>query len=528
MVLAALTALRLQLSGAVAPEPCVDAAAPAALSCRSANACALVNSRHTKLAQPLQLAQCASALASGALLPGPAKPVPAQQRAAASPVWVLGRTDAACGAALPVAKPQVVDTPRGTCTGAACRQPAASARAEARRTCAERYSRFDMPGGAGAEGSGGAAGGAECSGQHSTCGGAAAVRGISGVPHSAAPMRHPVHVTGLQGIPEADAQQSRVAERVRDMAAAGAVLQRSPEELPWKQHGAAQRAHAAAAAGAVVQRAGEAATALSWAGQGDARVRATDTCAVPAKAWPVTAGEASGSHEPATTQLAAGVGGAFGASVPLWDLLRAEISSRAFPQLAGQHGRPDPDPDRLLKTAERAPEATARFAAAWQRVVSTHDLAQLLAEGNSPDSEPPTDLRPDQFIAKPGRSSEAGSAAAGVGCWGAGGSGCARGLRLPPRNWAVLAAGLLLMGGSLAASGVMLFWMVGAKLVPPERAAVWLGRDWGPRPDQAWWLAAWAFAAADTHYCLLLPLTLPVALAFVTVNWSCWKLFKLN
>ena len=396
MVLAALAALRLQFSGAVAPEPCVDTCAPAAFPRKGAGPCAQASSQHVSLAQPLQLGQQARTP-----LPGPALPVLAQQRPAGSP-----------------------------------------------------------------------------------------------------------------------------------------ALQRPREEAPGEQHPDAERAHAAA-------------VALSWAGQADAHVRVTGTRALPAKAEPETARGALGGCEPAASQLAAEsavAGSAFGASVPLWELLRAEIRSGASQELAGQQERPEPDPARrpmnlerapgrigfwallLSCELERAPEATLRYAAAWQRVVSTHNLAELLAEGSSLNFQP-VDLV-SEFFGKPGNTLATGSAATcastGVGGWGAGSPGCAHGRRLPPRDWRVLAAGLLLMGGSAAACAVMLFWMVGAKLVPPERAAAWLGTDWGTGPAQAWWVAAWAFAAADTHYCLLLPLTLPVALAFATVNWMAWKLFMLN
>ena len=440
MVLAALAALRLQLSGAVAPEPCVDACAPAVVPHKSTGPCALASSQHVSLAPPLQLAQRA-----GAPLPGPAQPVLAQQRAAGSPAWALRST--------------------------------------------------------------GAASGVECgSGPNAL--------------ESAAAARAALLGTGLQGSAEADGEQFRAKERMHFVAAAGAALQRRRGEAPGEQRTAAEHAHAAA-------------VALSLAGQADAYVHVTSTCAVPAKAGPEAAGRALSGCGPAASQLAAEstcAGGAFGASVPLWELLRAEISSGASPGLAGQHERPDLDAVRRPMNLEPAPEVTMRFAAAWQRVVSTHNLAELLAEGSSLDFQP-LDLG-SESSAEPDNTLAAGSAAAcackGMGSRGAGSPGCPRGRRLPPRDWRVLAAGLLLMGGSAAACAFMLFWMVGAKLLPPERAAAWLGTNWGTGPAQAWWVAAWAFAVADTHYCLLLPLTLPAALAFATVKWMSWKLFMLD
>lgn len=442
MVLAALAALRLQLGGAVAPEPCADTCLLAALPHKDAGPCALASSQHVSLAQPLRLDQRA-----GASLPAPARPALAQQRAARSPAW--------------------------------------------------------------APWSSGAASDAECDSESNVLDGAAAA-------HAA------LHGTGLQSGAEADGEQSSARERMHFVAAAGAALQRSHGEAPGEQRAAGERARAPA-------------VALSWAGPADAHVRVTGTCAVPAKAGPETAGGALGGCVPPASRLAAETAGAtvgaFGASVPLWELLRAELSSGASPELAGQHERPELDPARRPLGMERAPEAVARFAAAWQRVVSTHDLAELLAERSSSGSQP-LDLGVDETSAGPGMSlvmeSAVACARAGMGGRGAGSPGCARGRQSPPRDWRVLAAGLLLMGGSAAACAVMLFWMVGAKLVPPERAAAWLGTSWGTGPARAWWVAAWAFAAADTHYCLLLPLMLPVALALVTVNWMAWKLFMLN
>lgn len=504
MVLAVLAALHLQLSGAVAPEPCVDTCAPAAFPHEGAGPCAPVDSQHVSLAQPLQLAQRARAP-----LPGLAQPVLAQQRAAGSPAWTLWSSGAACGAASPPAAPQGAGTPCGTCSGAACRQLAAPAHAETCRAYDDLAGQFELPGEAGVESGCGAASDADYGSRPNALEGAAAARVA-------------LHGTGLQGDVEADGVQSSASARMHLVDAAGAALQHPRQEAPGEQRGAAERAHAVA-------------VALSWAGQADAHVHVTGTCAVPAKAGPETAGDVLGGCEPAASRLAAesmgATVGAFGASVPLWELLRAEISSGASPELAGQHEHPEPDPARRPMKLERAPEAITRFAAAWQRVVSTHNLAELLAEGRSQGFQH-QDLGSDESSAGPGMSLDAGSAAtcarAGVGGRGAGSPGCVHGRRLPPRDWRVLAAGLLLMGGSAAACAVMLFWMVGAKLVPPERAAAWLGTSWGTGPAQAWWVAAWAFAAADTHYCLLLPLTLPAALAFVLVNWMSWKLFMLN
>ena len=194
------------------------------------------------------------------------------------------------------------------------------------------------------------------------------------------------------------------------------------------------------------------------------------------------------------------------------------------------------------RSLAQAPEAVERLVAAWRRIASTHDLAELLAEGER------TTITPQ--ATNPAASSaprrESGAADAAACCCDSEGikarsmrlrgrdishiaftleAGALKGGggRLCVRDWRLLAAGLLLMGGAAATGAFMFAWMIGAKLVPPVgiREANGHGHD---RSLVSWW----AWAAQDEYYCVLVPLTLPVFLAAVFWNWLSWKLFKHN
>ncbi|PSC76481.1 hypothetical protein C2E20_0662 [Micractinium conductrix] len=70
--------------------------------------------------------------------------------------------------------------------------------------------------------------------------------------------------------------------------------------------------------------------------------------------------------------------------------------------------------------------------------------------------------------------------------------------------------GLLLIAGGVSSLALGVFAIVVAPLLPPST-----------RP----WLAA---LQADRYYRLLVPVTLPVTIAFVALNWFSLKLFKHN
>lgn len=194
------------------------------------------------------------------------------------------------------------------------------------------------------------------------------------------------------------------------------------------------------------------------------------------------------------------------------------------------------------RSLAQAPEAVERLAVAWRRIASTHDLAKLLAEGE------PTTLTPQ--LANPAALSaprcESGAADAAACCCDSKGmearsvrlrggdisplaftleAGALKGGggRLYVRDWRLLAAGLLLMGGAAATAAFMFAWMIGARLMPPARISEANGHG-HDRSLVSWW----AWAAQDQYYCVLVPLTLPVFLAAVFWNWLSWKLFKHN
>jgi hypothetical protein len=176
---------------------------------------------------------------------------------------------------------------------------------------------------------------------------------------------------------------------------------------------------------------------------------------------------------------------------------------------------PGPDLGSLPRSRSlaQAPQAAARLAADWRHAAPTHGLAALLAEGAAL-----TETLGSDFHAFGGGSGAGAAAAHAYGLhladgWQGGQAGVAR-----ARDWRVLVAGALLLAGSVACALSLLACMVGAKLAP-------LGRSGGSRDAQVTW---WAAAAEDRYYCLLLPLTLPVFVAAVTLNWLCFKLFKHN
>lgn len=194
------------------------------------------------------------------------------------------------------------------------------------------------------------------------------------------------------------------------------------------------------------------------------------------------------------------------------------------------------------RSLAQAPEALERLAAAWRRIASTHDLAELLVEGE-PTTPTPQPTNP-AALSVPRRDSGAADAAACC-CDGEGmearsmrlrrggisplaftleaGALKGGGGRLCVRDWRLLAGGLLLMGGAAATAAFMFAWMVGAKLIPPAG----IGEADGHGHDRSL-VSWWAWAAQDQYYCVLVPLTLPVFLAAVFWNWLSWKLFKHN
>ena len=174
---------------------------------------------------------------------------------------------------------------------------------------------------------------------------------------------------------------------------------------------------------------------------------------------------------------------------------------------------PSPDPGSLPRSRSlaQAPQAAARLAADWHHAASTHGLAALLAEGAALTEN----LESDSL--NPGSSAGAAAARSG-GLRHANGWQSGQADMACARDWRVLVAGALLLAGSVACALSLLACTLGVKLAP-------LGRGGGSRDVQVTW---WAAAADDRYYCLLLPLTLPVFLAAVTLNWLCFKLFKHN